>query len=97
MTPLRSAIPVLRSGDYPRAKAFWTGLGFEVIEEGGDPARFGIFRRERAEIFVDAWHGADPPREAGWRVYFHVDDCDATAAALEAAGIAILRGPETAS
>ncbi|MEM6973575.1 MAG: VOC family protein [Pseudomonadota bacterium] len=94
--PLRSAIPVLRVGDYPRARAFWRDtLGFAVTEEGGDPPRFGIFRRDQAEVFLDAWHGAGPRREAGWRAYFHLDDCDAAAEALRAAGVAIKRGPET--
>ncbi|MDJ0637664.1 MAG: glyoxalase superfamily protein [Paracoccaceae bacterium] len=81
---LTSSIPVLRVSDYPRAKAFWTeALGFECIEEGGDPARFGIFRRDAATVFVDAWHGADPETSPGWRAYFHIDDVDAFAASLD--------------
>ena len=82
--PLTSSIPVLRSGDYPRARAFWTGvMGFSVGEEGGDPPRFGIFHREGATVFVDAWHGADAEPSPAWRGYFHVDDVDALAAALD--------------
>ena len=81
---LTSAIPVLRVSDYPRARAFWTEtLGFAVAEEGGDPARFGIFRRDGQTVFVDAWHGADIPPSPGWRAYFHVDDIDAFAEALD--------------
>lgn len=39
-----SSIPVLRASDYPRARRFWIDvMGFRVGEEGGDPARFGIF------------------------------------------------------
>lgn len=80
---LTSSIPVLRVADYPRAKAFWIEtLGFALAEEGGDPARFGIFKREAATVFVDAWHGADPVPSPGWRAYFHVDDVDAMAATL---------------
>ena len=80
---LVSSIPVLRASDYPRAKAFWTDdLKFEVVEEGGDPARFGIFRREKATVFVDAWHGADEKPSPGWRAYFHVDDVDEFFASL---------------
>ncbi|MEO0820992.1 MAG: glyoxalase superfamily protein [Pseudomonadota bacterium] len=95
--PLQSCIPVLRVADYLRARAFWRdSLGFTVTEEGGDPPRFGIFHRNRAEVFLDAWHGADPPRPAGWRVYFHIPDADAMAAELRAAGIALKRGPEDA-
>ena len=75
-----SSIPVLRSADYPRARAFWTDvLGFSVGEEGGDPARFGIFHREKATVFVDAWHGADAEEPAAWRAYFHTDTVDALA------------------
>ena len=82
MTP-NSSIPVLRVADYARARAFWMDvLGFELIEEGGDPARFGIFRSGRATVFIDAWHGADTVPSPGWRVYFHMDDVDALAAAL---------------
>lgn len=81
---LTSSIPVLRVADYPRAKAFWTEtLGFAVGEEGGTPARFGIFHKDNATVFVDAWHGADAVPSPGWRAYFHVEDVDAFAAALE--------------
>lgn len=94
---LQSAIAVLRVSDYPRARAFYAErLGFRVVEEGGDPPRFGILHRDKAELFLDAWHGADPSRRAGWRVYFHVPDADAMAVDLRAAGIAIKRGPEDA-
>ena len=89
---LSSAIPVLRAADYPRARAFWTEvLGFSVGEEGGDPARFGIFHKDSATVFVDAWHGADEVPSPAWRAYFHVEDIDALAAALEGAQV---EGPE---
>ncbi len=96
--PLRSAIPVLRVGDYARARAFYEGqLRFEVTEEGGDPPRFGIYWRDKAEIFLDAWHGADPPSDHdGWRAYLHVDDADQLAEELRASGVEIKRGPENA-
>ncbi|NNE81117.1 MAG: hypothetical protein HKN18_12690 [Silicimonas sp.] len=81
---LTSAIPVLRVSDYPRARAFWTDtLGFSIAEEGGDPPRFGIFRKDKATVFVDAWHGADTHPSPGWRAYLHVDDVDALAASLD--------------
>ena len=80
---LTSSIPVIRVSDYPRAKAFWTDvLGFAVGEEGGDPPQFGIFHRDRATVFVDAWRGADAEPSPGWRAYFHIEDVDAFAAAL---------------
>jgi len=90
---LRSSIPVLRASDYPRAKAFWVEtLGFNLAEEGGDPARFGIFKRDKATVFVDAWHGGDPEPSPAWRAYFHIDDVDALAQALTAKNVA-LAGP----
>ena len=89
----QSAIPVLRAADYPRARAFWTEvLGFAVAEEGGDPARFGIFKKGAATVFVDAWHGADDTPSPAWRAYFHVEDVDGLAAALEWSDV---EGPET--
>lgn len=90
---LRSSIPVLAASDYPRAKAFWTKkLGFEVAEEGGDPARFGIFKSGAATVFVDAWHGGPGPEHGSWRVYFHVDDVDKLADRIGAAGL-VFDGP----
>lgn len=84
---LTSSIPVLRASDYPQARAFWTGtLGFVVIEEGGDPPRFGIFRRDAATVFVDAWHGKDPAPSLAWRAYFHCDEVDTLAAELQGRG-----------
>jgi predicted enzyme related to lactoylglutathione lyase len=87
---LTSAIPALRVADFARARAFWTQkLGFMVTEEGGDPPRFGIFERDGQRVFLDAWHGPDPEGAAGWRVYFHTDDIDATASAIIATGQAL--------
>ena len=95
-TKLERATPVLKTGDYPRAKAFYMEtLGFEIIEEGGDPARFGIFKRGGAVIFVDSWHGAPAPAE-GWDAYFHTPDVDALCAELTAAGANITRALENA-
>ena len=86
------ATPVLRSGDYPRSRAFYADkLGFAVVEEGGTPARFGIFARGRAVLFVDAWNGPPTPTSGGWQAYMHVDDVDAQCAAYRAAGVEITR------
>lgn len=89
---ITSGIPVLRAADYARARAFWVDvLGFSVGEEGGNPARFGIFHKGPATVFVDAWHGADADPSPGWRAYFHVEDVDAFAAALDWPSV---EGPE---
>ena len=92
---LTSSIPVLRVSDYPRAKAFWTqALGFTLADEGGDPARFGVFKREGATVFVDAWHGGDVQPSPGWRAYFHTDDLAEIDTALKNSG-AVFKGPTT--
>ena len=70
----RRATPVLAVRDYPRARAFYRDvLGFEVIEEGGDPPGFGILRRDGATVFLDAACG-EPVRRTGaiWSAYLHV-------------------------
>ncbi len=93
-TGFSRATPVLRTGDYARARAFYADkLGFVLDEEGGDPARFGIFRRGTAVVFVDGWHGPPTNGAAGWNVYIHVDDVDGLCAELAAAGVEVLRGP----
>ena len=87
--------PVLMADDYERSRSFFRDLlGFEVIEEGGDPPRFGIFRRGHAFLFVDAWHGAAPARPERWNAYVHVNDVDALAGQLRGAGATLSRDPE---
>ena len=89
----RRATPVLKTGDYPAARAFYTAvLGFRVAEEGGSPPRFGILERERAVVFLDGWNGPPPPSE-GWASYFHVADADAACRAFQATGAVIARPP----
>ena len=91
------ATPVLKSGDYARSRAFYEGtLGFRVVEEGGDPPRFGIFKRGGSVLFVNAWNG--PPRlvPGVWEAYIHVSGVDALFAELQAAGANIVRPVEDA-
>ena len=85
--------PVLRVADYPRARAFYVDqLGFEVVEEGGDPPRFGILRRDRAYLFLDAWQGGPSEQNpAVWSAYFHVTEIERVAAELEARGITLAK------
>ncbi|MCP4384908.1 MAG: hypothetical protein GY798_26435 [Hyphomicrobiales bacterium] len=88
------ATPVLRSADYPRSRAHYVDtLGFTVVEEGGDPPRFGIFERGRSVIFIDAWRGPPEPFD-GWVAYLHVTDLDALHAELTRSGATITRATE---
>ena len=82
---IESATPVFRVSDYPNAKAFWQGiLGFECVQEAGDPVvGFGIYRRDKARIFLIAWDGPEAEYNR-WRAYFHVTDFDALAAEIAA-------------
>lgn len=92
----RSATPVLRCADYPRAREHYTRvLGFKVTEEGGEPPRFGILERERAVLYLDSWHGGPAPDRSGWDVYFHIDDLDSLFDAYREAGAEIVRTIET--
>ena len=82
------ATPVLRCADYPTARAFYRDkLGFTVVEEGGDPPRFGILERDRAVVFLDAWNGPPTPGRKGWDAYFHVEDLDGLYRACREAGV----------
>ncbi|HIP79673.1 MAG TPA: hypothetical protein EYH07_14575 [Kiloniellaceae bacterium] len=89
--------PVLKTGDYPRARTFYAEtLGFRILEEGGDPARFGIFERDRAVVFVDAWHGPPPTSPGGWDAYLHCADVDVLCREFAEAGARITRPLEDA-
>ena len=81
---LTSSVPVLRVSDYPRARAFWQdALGFDVVQEAGDPVTgFGIYRQGAAQAFLIAWDGAEADYD-GWRAYFHSDDLDAVTKRLK--------------
>ena len=80
-----TSVPVLRVGDFPRARAFWRDmLVFEVTEEAGEPASFGIFRLDAARVFPNAQNGPDAPGDH-WRACFHTDDLESLATRLDAA------------
>ena len=79
--------PVLRTSDYSRARTFYADrLGFECIEEGGEPARFGIFKRDDAFVMIDGW-GAPGQPHSGWDAYIHVRRLDEWRAAFANAGV----------
>lgn len=91
---MQSITPVLRVSDYARAKEYYVGiLGFDCVEEAGDPVvGFGIFRRDRARIFLTAWDGAEAPYD-GWRAYIHVTNLSAMATGIVAAGGRLSKAP----
>ena len=89
------ATPVLKSGDYVRSRAFFVDkLGFSIVEEGGEPPGFGIFKCGDAVIFVDAWHGAPKPVAGAWDAYVHASPLAALHDAYAAAGVTISRPVE---
>ena len=86
------AVPVLRAADYPRSRDFYTKvLGYSIIEEGGEPPRFGIFRREGSLIYVDAWLGGPASEQKGWNIYVHVTDLEGLLEEFRTAGAEITR------
>ncbi len=84
---MTAATPVLRVSDYDRARAFWRDvLGFSVMEEAGNPVTgFGIYRQDKAQVFLMAWDGPEVAYD-GWRAYFHCDDLGALSERLTNAG-----------
>lgn len=91
---IHSVTLILRTDDYQRAKAFYTDvLGFTCVNEAGDPVTgFGIFVRDKARIFVEAWIGAEDKIDRS-RAYFHVTDFDALLAEFAAAGVPLAKDP----
>ena len=70
---LERSTPVLKTADYERARAFYCDtLGYKLAEEGGTPARFGIFKRGGSIIFVNGWQGGPTPVPGAWDAYVHV-------------------------
>ena len=89
---LQRSTPVLKAADYLRARAFYVEeLGYRIVEEGGDPPRFGIFERDKSLLFVDAWKGGPKPVAGAWEAYIHVAGVDALYAELRDGGVPITR------
>ncbi len=75
--------------DIPRARAFYQGLGLELIVSSEHYARFLCPGGATFSI-----HLAGTPTPGGTALYFECDDLDARVAALKAAGIVFDSGPE---
>lgn len=89
---LLDSTPVLAAVDYERARAFYRDqLGYTITEEGGDPPRFGIFRRGKSQLFVDSWKGRRAPVANLWSAYVHVTNLAALASEFEGRGIILTR------
>ncbi|MDT7044038.1 glyoxalase superfamily protein [Candidatus Nitronereus thalassa] len=86
------ATPVLRVANYPKARAYYVDkLGFQVAEEGGDPARFGIIQRGRCILFLDSWHEGKESSGQVWDAYIHVSNLQELFKEFESAGATIAR------
>ncbi|MEM8975322.1 MAG: glyoxalase superfamily protein [Pseudomonadota bacterium] len=84
--------PVLAAADYERARAFYRDqLGYVVVEEGGDPPRFGIFRRDKSQLFVDSWNGHREPVPGLWCAYVHAVSLDELASEFESKGVRLTK------
>tara|TARA_Y100001934_G_scaffold248349_1_gene308858 strand:- start:19193 stop:19561 length:369 start_codon:yes stop_codon:yes gene_type:complete len=86
------AAPVLRSADYEHSCTFYRNLlGFTIHEEGGDPPRFGIYVRNGAILFINAWDGGPAGHPGGWEAYIHVHEIADVYAEWATAGVPITR------
>lgn len=98
MTQLLRSTPVLRTSDYARSRAYYTDvLGYRVVEEGGNPARFGIFQRDQSMLFINGWDGGPGASPGGWDAYVHVSDLDALYQEMSRANAEICRPIEATS
>lgn len=92
-----SVSPVIRVSDYQKARSFYSDvLGFDVVEEAGDPViGFGILRSGKAQIFLHAWDGAEAEYN-GWRAYFYADDLATLEKRLHSADVRF-QGPKVSA
>jgi lactoylglutathione lyase len=90
---------ILFVGDLERSVAFYRdviGVPFKLrgdgyVEFATDGVKFGLYDRNRLGELTG--QDARPPGRAGGEVVFLVENVDAEAERLRAAGVAILRGP----
>jgi lactoylglutathione lyase len=90
---------ILFVGDLERSVVFYRdvlGVPFKLwgdgyVEFATRGARFGLYDRNRLDELTG--QGAEAPRRPGGEVVFLVEDVDAEAERLRAAGVSVLRGP----
>ncbi|MGH2814804.1 MAG: VOC family protein [Actinomycetota bacterium] len=90
---------ILFVADLERSIAFYRdviGLPFKLegdgyVEFATQGTRFGLYDRNRLEELTG--QGAEAPERPGGEVVFLVEDVDAEAERLRAAGVTVLKGP----
>jgi lactoylglutathione lyase len=90
---------ILFVGDLERSVAFYRdviGLPFKLegdgyVEFATQGTRFGLYDRNRLGELTG--QGAEAPERPGGEVVFLVEDVDAEAERLRAAGVTVLKGP----
>ena len=90
--------PVLIVRDLARSLAFYCEkLGFVEPATWGEPPSFGMCNRDGFDLMLSCPEEGAPPRgpRPQWDLHVRIDDVERERAALEAAGVAIVRGPET--
>lgn len=92
--------PLFVVSDLARSMAFyWEKLGFGPPNAWGEPPCFAMVRRSGYEIMLNLAEKPEAIRPNGpggiWDMYIRVDDVAAEIDALNAAGVEIVRGPET--
>ena len=85
--------------DLPRSVDFYDRLGFGDASIWGDPPSFAMLHRGGFEIMLNLAEDDSTPHPNGptgvWDLYVRITDVDAEITALQAAGVAIVRGPVT--
>lgn len=95
MTELLRSTPVLRSSNYALSRAYYLdSLGYEIVEEGGDPAQFGILQRDGSMLFINGWDGGPGKSPGGWDAYIHVSNLAELFEEFQSAGAVICRHME---
>ncbi len=82
--PVRSAVPILATGDLERALAHYAALGFET--EAWEGGGYGFVSRDGVELHLGDRKGFDPSTTTV-SCYLHVRDADALYAEWAAAGV----------
>jgi catechol 2,3-dioxygenase-like lactoylglutathione lyase family enzyme len=90
--------PLFVVSDLARAIDFYGRLGFRCPGTWGDPPCFAMVHRDGLELMLslaeNAWHVRPNGPNGIWDVYLRVTDVAAEKAALDEAGVTLVRQPE---